>query len=63
MQPYEIADAQTKELIALIDEPLKAIAYYSQTSLTCAKISRMTERLWIRGSASLSDGCGSSFLE
>ena len=37
MQPYEVVELQTKELIALIDEPLKAIAAYLDSAKEAEK--------------------------
>ena len=41
MQPYEIVELQTKELIALIDEPLKAIAAYLDSAKEAEKAQKL----------------------
>lgn len=43
MQPYEIVDAQTKELIALIDAPLKAIGTYLDSAKEAEKEQKRQE--------------------
>ena len=43
MQPYEIVELQTKELIALIDEPLKAIAAYLDSAKEAEKAQKRNE--------------------
>ena len=43
MQPYEIVEAQTKELIALIDAPLKAIGTYLDSAKEAEKEQKRQE--------------------
>ena len=43
MQPYEIVDAQTRELIALIDAPLKAIGTYLDSAKEAEKEQKRQE--------------------
>lgn len=43
MQPYEIVEAQTKELIALIDAPLKAIGAYLDSAKEAEKEQKRQE--------------------
>lgn len=43
MQPYEIVDAQTRELIALIDAPLKAIGAYLDSAKEAEKEQKRQE--------------------
>ena len=45
MRPYEIVDAQTKELIALINEPLTAIDDYLNAAKEAEKEQKRKERL------------------
>lgn len=43
MQPYEVVEAQTKELIALIDAPLKAIGTYLDSAKEAEKEQKRQE--------------------
>ena len=43
MQPYEVVDSQTKELIALIDAPLKAIGAYLDSAKEAEKEQKRQE--------------------